>query len=298
MPASWSTCRLSHRIIRGQAELLVKVAAGRLVAVENLLGAGGDVFGAGARNHDDAIAIRHDHIARHNLHAAADNGPVHRLDFVSARPDAAAGFLELKRNAFGDDLIGVARGRARHHADAAAKFPAQDVVGADRADIHFGRVLDHERAAGPQQRRERLAGFVSVPFADLFVVFVRFHPSGGRELGRDVPRRNGDPNEAVRALLRVFPERPDVRVHQARVLQPDRIHAIGNVGYSQSLEKVKNTAVVGFRVHAGRDEIFPGAWVACRSAAFQLRGNHSRCFENEDNQSRKLEEVLFHRDAG
>ena len=87
----------------------------------------------------------------------------------------------------------------------------------------------------------------------------RLHFAGRRRLGWHVAGGHRNPDEPVRVVFGVAPERMDVGIHKTGVLQAGRIHAVGDIGHAQSLEQLEDTRIVLFGIDRHRNEILPGA---------------------------------------
>ena len=77
----------------------------------------GDFFGLCTWDHDYAVSISDDNIARLHQDATTYDRAVDGFDFVSARPDATADFPKIKRYFFSGDFIGIAGGGIGNNAD-------------------------------------------------------------------------------------------------------------------------------------------------------------------------------------
>src|SRR5690606_3569330 len=156
------------------------------------------------RDHDDAISIGNDDVARHDQYAAHYDGTVHRFHLVPAGADTAPWVPEIQGHMLRDDLVGVARGRVGDHADTTALHPRENVVRPDRTNVRVGRVLEHERGARSQQLHEGFARARVVELANptIEVRLVTF--ARRRLLCRHVARRDGDADEPVFVVPRVL----------------------------------------------------------------------------------------------
>ena len=151
----------------------------------------------GTRHDNHAVAVGHDHVARHHQHTAHHDRPIDRFDFIASGPNAAARLAIVQRNSLRLDLVRVARRATGDDAHATAHFPRHDVVRADRTNVRQRCFFNHEHRALAQQRHKRLRRALRVPLAHPAIELIGFSGAVPRLVRRHIPRRHGDADDAV-----------------------------------------------------------------------------------------------------